>query len=674
MLVLSVSCMFSILLTEVNSEASSTSDGQYLTLDSAYYNSGNLFLTGTSSEPTISVSVTGGYLSCGGFTIYNDHSTYSDWFTLGSLITGTYTVTLNSGSMHVSKTFEVASDGTYLTLDSTWYDSGQISIKGTTSESPTTVTVTGNGSSFGKFEFHNSGRTYYDWFNVGDLVDGTYTVTISSGALSTSKTLIISSDDQYITVDSLEYNSGSLSVTGKSSQSPITLIITGTYLSPISHTVYTSQTSYSDQFNIGNLVAGTYTVTAYSGSLSNSKTFEVASDGNYLNLETVNYDSVYGILYFEGSSSTSSLNVNISGGNLKIEDFSLNKATKNYSEYITTGQLISGTYTVTVSSGSLSSSKTFEVVSNEESLEIDSVTYDSGILSFEGASSGSSVNLSINSNDQISNNTEIYGSLSISGESLKEITLNKCVRSYYGSIAIDDLEYGSYTVVVTSGSMSSNIDFTVSPDTVSVTKHQGTGTTITSATTATYGTEYYFTVTKETGYDQDSLVVTVTIGGITYIPSVDGDTYTISGTAILGDIIITTNDLDSNTYPVTSIELETESISISIGQGYKMIAVISPNNADDISVTWYSSDTSVATVDDEGNITAISSGTAIIEVTTDDGGYTASCTVTVTENAQTSSPVNGTNWTLIAIGILIVIVIAVLAVYVYKHKTGSKDE
>ena len=61
-----------------------------------------------------------------------------------------------------------------------------------------------------------------------------------------------------------------------------------------------------------------------------------------------------------------------------------------------------------------------------------------------------------------------------------------------------------------------------------------------------------------------------------------------------------------------------------------LTATVTPANASDKTVTWSSSNESVATVDQNGNVTAVGKGTAIITCTTNDGGFTADCTVTVT--------------------------------------------
>ena len=80
---------------------------------------------------------------------------------------------------------------------------------------------------------------------------------------------------------------------------------------------------------------------------------------------------------------------------------------------------------------------------------------------------------------------------------------------------------------------------------------------------------------------------------------------------------------------VTSITLDKTSVNLTKGGTSTLKATVSPQNATYSSVTWSSSNTSVATVSGSGVVTAISGGSAIITATTADGSHSASCTVTV---------------------------------------------
>ena len=65
------------------------------------------------------------------------------------------------------------------------------------------------------------------------------------------------------------------------------------------------------------------------------------------------------------------------------------------------------------------------------------------------------------------------------------------------------------------------------------------------------------------------------------------------------------------------------------GETVQLIASVTPDNAVNKKLTWTTSDSSVATVDENGLVTAVANGTAIITVTTEDGEMTATSTITV---------------------------------------------
>ena len=79
---------------------------------------------------------------------------------------------------------------------------------------------------------------------------------------------------------------------------------------------------------------------------------------------------------------------------------------------------------------------------------------------------------------------------------------------------------------------------------------------------------------------------------------------------------------------VTGITVNPTSLSLTEGESADLTATVSPSNADNQSVTWDSNDKSVATVSN-GKVTALKAGSTSITVKSVDGGFTASCAVTV---------------------------------------------
>ncbi|WP_055665734.1 Ig-like domain-containing protein [Desnuesiella massiliensis] len=95
--------------------------------------------------------------------------------------------------------------------------------------------------------------------------------------------------------------------------------------------------------------------------------------------------------------------------------------------------------------------------------------------------------------------------------------------------------------------------------------------------------------------------------------------------------------VDPSTVIAESISLDKTSLNMLEGTTEKLTATVLPENTTNKKVTWTSSDSSVAFVDENGNVVAIKEGQAIITATTTDGtNLTATCNVTVTK------PV--TNW------------------------------
>ena len=86
-------------------------------------------------------------------------------------------------------------------------------------------------------------------------------------------------------------------------------------------------------------------------------------------------------------------------------------------------------------------------------------------------------------------------------------------------------------------------------------------------------------------------------------------------------------------YKVTGVSLNQSEMTLIDGETGTLTAIFTPDNATNQAVTWESSDTSVATVNN-GLVTAVGEGTATITVTTEDGGKTASCAVTVTSASE----------------------------------------
>ena len=145
------------------------------------------------------------------------------------------------------------------------------------------------------------------------------------------------------------------------------------------------------------------------------------------------------------------------------------------------------------------------------------------------------------------------------------------------------------------------------------------GTVTASANTAAAGTEITLTATPDTGYSFTSWSVKNA--------STDADITVTDNKFTMPDANVTVS-ATFTAIAVTGVTLNKTSASISVGETETLTATVAPANALNPAVTWTSSNTDVATVAN-GVVTAKAAGSATITVTTTDGGFTATCAVTV---------------------------------------------
>lgn len=131
----------------------------------------------------------------------------------------------------------------------------------------------------------------------------------------------------------------------------------------------------------------------------------------------------------------------------------------------------------------------------------------------------------------------------------------------------------------------------------------------------------------------DSLVASVSSDG--FVTGVKAGTCIITATSVDGGYkaICSITVLQK----AMGIELDRSQLSIHAGNTQKLIANVYPSDCYDKTVTWSSSLESVATVDENGVVTAVAPGTAVITAVSTDGLFTASCAVTVTRPVESVS-------------------------------------
>jgi O-glycosyl hydrolase len=243
------------------------------------------------------------------------------------------------------------------------------------------------------------------------------------------------------------------------------------------------------------------------------------------------------------------------------------------------------------------------------------------------------------------------GALRVSSTSTSGTVTSTGFKNPDGSIALLVYNAGTVasTVKIVSGSSAFNYDI---PAASAVTFNWSTGPAVAvtgvsvSPATATVGvnssTQLMATVAPANATNQNvtwsssnAAVATVNSSGV--VTGIAAGTATITVKTQDGDKTAT-SAITVNTIAVTGVAVTPTSASIFAGQTQQLAATVSPSNASNMSVTWSSSNTAVATVNSTGLVTGITQGTATITVTTVSGSKTATSSFII----QGQQPYGGT--------------------------------
>ncbi|ADL50966.1 Ig-like domain-containing protein [Clostridium cellulovorans] len=123
------------------------------------------------------------------------------------------------------------------------------------------------------------------------------------------------------------------------------------------------------------------------------------------------------------------------------------------------------------------------------------------------------------------------------------------------------------------------------------------------------------------------------IKGISNITSYSYSKTDYVRSSLTGDILLTLSFTYYDPISVTAVSVSNNNLSLAAGLSSTLTATVSPSNASNKTILWTSSNTAVATVVG-GVVKAVGGGTATITAKTADGGFTATCTITVTQGVS----------------------------------------
>ena len=156
---------------------------------------------------------------------------------------------------------------------------------------------------------------------------------------------------------------------------------------------------------------------------------------------------------------------------------------------------------------------------------------------------------------------------------------------------------------------------------------------------------------------------------VTITPLKTGETTITASATIDAQLVQATCNLKVYTpVHVTSVSLDKTEASLKVGSTLKLNATVNPSDATNKSVTWSSSDTSIATVDADGNVTAKKAGNVVITVKSNDGDKIATCSITI----EAFNIKDYLLYIVIGVAILVVLVIVIIIILANSKKARKK--
>ena len=274
--------------------------------------------------------------------------------------------------------------------------------------------------------------------------------------------------------------------------------------------------------------------------------------------------------------------------------------------------LAEGTATITASAGSKSATCTVTV--SKENVPVTSVTLDrSSVIMEEGQY------MTLVATVSPADATDKTVKWKSSSPAVASVDENGTIRALAEGVTVVTASAGGYSATCAVTVVKKYVPvLSVTLDRTSVTLEKGQSTTLVATVSPADATDKTVTWTNS-----DDTVISLVGGKVTALKE---GTSTV--TAVAGDksasCVVT---VAKTVVPVTSVTLDKTSETLEKGKSMKLVATVNPSDATDKTVTWSSSDVSVASVDQDGTVRAVKGGTATI--TAKAGEKSATCRITV---------------------------------------------
>ncbi|WFO16753.1 Ig-like domain-containing protein [Cellulophaga baltica 4] len=287
---------------------------------------------------------------------------------------------------------------------------------------------------------------------------------------------------------------------------------------------------------------------------------------------------------------------------------------------VVTGNAIgSATITVTTEDGDFTATSTITV--QAATFAVTGITVDPTVITITNGSTTTLTETIAPANATNQNVTWSSSDDAIASVSAAGVVTGNAIGTATITVTTEDGAFTATSTITVQAATVAVTGITVDPTSITITN--GSTTTLTETITPANVTNQNVTWTSS-----DDAIASVNAAGM--VTGNTTGTATISVTTEDGGFTATsTITVQAATVAVTGITIGPTSITITNGSTTTLTETITPANATNQNVTWSSSDDAIASVNAAGVVTGNTIGTATISVTTEDGGFTATSTITV---------------------------------------------
>ncbi|WP_052206663.1 beta strand repeat-containing protein [Cellulophaga baltica] len=616
-----------------------TEDGAFTATSTITVQAATFAVTGITVDPTV-ITITNGSTTTLTETIAPANATNQNvtWSSSDDAIASVSVAGVVTGNAIGSATITVTTeDGDFTATSTITVQAATFAVTGITVD-PTVITIT-NGSTTTLTETiapANATNQNVTWSSSDDAIASVSAAGVVTGnAIGTATITVTTEDGAFTATSTITVQAATVAVTGITVD-PTSITITNGSTTTLTETIAPANATNQNVTwsSSDDAIASVNAAGVVTGNTTGTATISVTTeDGGFTATSTITVQAatvaVTGITIDPTSititnGSTTTLTETIAPANATNQNVTWSSsddaiASVNAAGVVTGNTIGTATISVTTEDGGFTATSTITV--QAATFAVTGITVDPTVITITNGSTTTLTETITPANATNQNVTWTSSDDAIASVSATGVVTGNAIGTATITVTTEDGAFTATSTITVQAATVAVTGITVDPTSITITN--GSTTTLTETITPANATNQNVTWSSD-----NTSMATVNAAGV------------VTGNAIgTATITVTTEDgaftatstitVQAATVAVTGITVDPTSITITNGSTTTLTETIAPANATNQNVTWSSSDDAIASVSAAGVVTGNAIGTATITVTTEDGAFTATSTITV---------------------------------------------